>query len=118
MKTERTGLMERVVASVTRRGACTVDDLVAEFPESTKKQLHAALCNARDARRLRIKARGTHKQASVWEAGAHHSPVSRRSRHAQERQPIASVWELGTPRAISMPPQRGRIFNLLGGWTD
>lgn len=116
MSALKTGLMEKVIASVTRRGVATVDDLHAEFPEFTRKRIHAALDNARDAKKLRIKVRGSAKarRASVWEVGAHSEP-SRRSKYAK-REPIASVWELGTPRAITFPQQRGRIFNLLGDW--
>lgn len=118
VKPAKTGLMEKVITSVTRRGTATVDDLMAEFPEFSRVRIHAALANARDARKLRIKVRGSFKLkvASVWEAGAHPTAPSRRSRHAPPRPPIASVWELGTPRVIPMPQERGRIFNLLGDW--
>lgn len=115
MKPLKTGLMEQVIQSVTRRGEATIDHLMAEFPETTRKKLHAALTNARDARKLRIKVRGSFRarRASVWEAGAHAEP-SKRSRIAPVRQPIASVWELGTPRPIPMPQIRGRVYALVG----
>jgi hypothetical protein len=115
----RTGLMEMVVQAVTRLGEATVDDMEAEFPQFTRKRIHDALANARYARRLRIKTIGTgHGQrSSVWEAGTHAEPTSR-SRSKVKPMPIASVWELGTPREITMPKERGRVYNLLGGWND
>lgn len=97
-KHNQDSLSAKVAAFVIARGRATVDDLMPEFPESTKKQLHAALCNCRDARTLRVLERGNAKarRASVWVEAT--SPLPTPKPGAALLRPPASVWDLAIPQ--------------------
>jgi hypothetical protein len=112
-------LTRLVVLAIEKRGQATIDDLQQEFPDVSRKKLHAALCSGRDSKRLRVKVRGNAQRgdASIWEVGTHIPPEKRLKTLPQRR--ISSVWDLGQPAAVPWPLEGvGRRFNLLGGWDD
>jgi hypothetical protein len=61
-------LVAKVIQAVIQRGTATIDDLCPLFPEATRKQIHNALENARNARKLRVLVRGNNMTgvASIW----------------------------------------------------
>lgn len=87
-------LVNRVSEAVIQRGAATLEDIAPDFPGTTKKQLHAALANASDRRRIQVKERGHAKgKLTVWEAG----PGVRPGREPKPRIRVASVFGLSSP---------------------
>lgn len=113
-------LVNRVADAVIRMGTATLEDLKREFPEESAKKLHAALANARDRKRLRVKERGCARGGtlSVWEAGPH--PDSKPApKDTTPLQPIPSVWSLADRREWDgpWPPlAEGRRIDKLGPW--
>lgn len=106
----------RVTEAVKARGEATVAQITPNLDGLTHKQILDALANAKARGTVRVKVMGNFRggRETVWEFGT----FKKRKKRAPKPQamPIASVWELGTPRAISMPMERGRVFNLLGSW--
>lgn len=107
-------LVSRVTAFVESRARATFSEVVAEFPGYTRKQVHAALENARDRRLIKVILRGNFrgKRESVWAPGAHDRPPPPPKK---DFQPIASVWELGMPTIKGPWPPRfdgGQIHQL------
>lgn len=110
-------LVNRVTEAVRKRGAATLDDMQQDFPGLTRKQLHAALCNSRDRRLLRVKSRGNARSGtqSVWEVGANQPPKKKR----EPLRPVASVWDWAYREEWQgqWPPlMPGRSFTPLGEW--
>lgn len=108
--------VQRVTEAVKARGAATVAEITRDLDGLTHKQILDALANAKSRGSVRVKVMGNFRggRETVWEFGAY---TKRKKRAPKPRPiPIASVWELGTPRTITFPQQRGRIFNLLGDW--
>lgn len=117
-------LVSRVADAVAARGTARVSDLLEDFPNATKKQVHAALCNARDRRKVRVLERGSPSRGgweSLWapEDREYASPFP--TAKADPMRPPSSVWELPQQRpADDWPPQfsGGRIFQLPGNWAQ
>jgi hypothetical protein len=112
-------LVNRVTEYVIQKGTATISEVSDQFSGYTKKQVSAALCNARDKRLLRIIARGSavSKRDSVWAEDK--CPIMPPRVVKKEKViPVASVWELGTPPEREWPPrfEGGREFQLLGDW--
>jgi hypothetical protein len=112
-------LTNLVTEFVRQKGKATLTEAMAQFPDRTKKQLHDALSNAQYRRLLKVIFRGHCRggRETVW-AVEIDKPVL--SRAKAKPQPVASVWELGTPAIDAWPPEfeGGRAFNLLGSWDD
>lgn len=116
----KNSMVFKVVAAVKKRGAATIDDLMPDFPGVDRKTVHAALANARDARQLRVKAKGNvqSRTVSIWEVGVKRPEVKP---HEPAPRPLPSVWCLASPPEwAEWPPafQNGRTFNLLGPWNE
>lgn len=108
----------RVTEAVRARGSATVAQITPDLDGLTHKQILDALANAKARGSVRVKVQGNFRggRETVWEFGT----FKKRKKRAPKPRPlpIASVWELGTPRDIQMPQGQGRKHNLLGGWDD
>ena len=113
-------LVNRVVEAVLRRGTATLDDLTPEFPGVSRKQLHAALSNARDRKRLQIKTLGRrYGPPSVWEPWPEQPEPPKQQ--AKPVEPVPSVFHLGRRRPWlgTWPPlPAGRLVARLGPWNE
>lgn len=102
-------LVQLISDAVQRRGRARVSDLIPEFPGYSKKQIHAALCNARDRSKVRMVSRGNwkNKTESVWEPGASSRPAASPLPTVKlPTRPPASVWDLPHIQlADDWPPQ-------------
>jgi hypothetical protein len=112
-----------VVQAIQQRGTATIEDLLPLFPEASRKQVHDALCNARDRKKIRMKVRGNAKakRLGIWEPAPDAVP-DQRPRNLDKRYPLrppASVWDLGAeqPRLQWPPIAAGRRFEPLGSWS-
>lgn len=117
--------IEAVVHLVENMGSATVDELQSRLPKLQRRQIADALKRGRMAglvhadQELRLGRQHSGAQPVrhfPGRASEAMKPVRKAETHYGN--PVASVWELGTPRDIPIPRQRGRVFNLLGGWTD
>lgn len=112
-------LVAGVIEAVSELGTATLDDLVPLFPDKTRKQIHDALANAKQRRRLRVKVRGNFlaQRSSVWEPDQA-VPVPKKKR--PRLRPVASVWEWadGSERkhAAWPPLAQGRVIQKLEPW--
>lgn len=116
MKAHPHSLVARVTEFLRGRSKASLSEIEAAFPRSTKKQVHAALCNARDRRQVKVIMRGYRGTDSVWAEEVEHPPRS--PKEVRKPKPVASVWELGSPMHREWPPRfdGGRAFQLLGDW--
>lgn len=113
-------LVNRVAEAVIKRGTATLDDIQADFPDSSRKQIHSALANARDRKLLRIKEQGNYRagRQSVWEPESAPRPEPK---PREPVRPIPSVWSLGAlaPWNGPWPPlPTGRLVARLGPWNE
>jgi hypothetical protein len=120
-------LRSMVVDMITERGCGTVDHLMPDLSQLgfTRLQVIKALHNAREAGSLWCEhirragmGRATARPAVYWPGK---KPVSMYAQLQKPgaRQPVASVWELGTPKPDDAWPKEmkpGTTYTPLGPW--
>ena len=116
--------VQKVATVIQERGAATLDDLGALFPDLTREQLAKALSNAKARGLIRLDVRGVggpNSTPGVWAAG--HARVGNYNpKENRMTRPANSPWELGEELRVSgrWPPTfaDGRRFQPLGAWTE
>jgi len=94
----------QVLALIKTRGPSTVDDLMPKIKGATRKQVLAALANARATGRLipimrkpRAKRVGSGSYPMTYSIASETSEVVRPK---LKKMPVNSVWDLGTRAAL------------------
>lgn len=115
-------LTRRVAEMVQEMGCATLQEILPLLEGYTRMQVFHAMKNARSTGlvhcRGHVPLRG--KGSGAGSAQATHYPGRRDAKPEKPKppRPVASVWELGTPRLDALPVMPGRQYQPLGGWTD
>jgi hypothetical protein len=117
----RVSMTALVARAVEDRGMATVDDLLPMFPHVTRKQLIAAIKNAKHVGYLRIVSLGTMKggprhgnHPSTYAPG-NKKPGKYPNQPPVERRVISSVFALAG-ESIFIPAGEGVRYSPLGEW--
>lgn len=110
----------QVVEAVKKRGEATAAQIAPDLPGLTHRQVLQALENAKTAKKVAVKVRGSFKanRPTVWIALDYVPKL--RARQKPRLKPAASVFGMADREPIEgvWPPpfEMARKFNLLGGW--
>lgn len=107
-------LSRQIAQAIWDRGQLTADDLEPMFPNSTRRQLHKALMNAKARGWIRLAKRGSGGRwggvAGIWAPSA---VVVTLPAKPPKAMPPASVWELSARVPCDkwpLPFDGGRVY--------